>query len=92
MQFVKNEADLLANLFYKSGKKAGHPKSDDILIAGLAKENERLNLRPSTHKATYQALKRIRDRVRAETQVELFSLTYNLLRMNHTDHSNPLKR
>lgn len=91
IEFVKNEADLLANLFYKSGKKAGCPKADDMLVANIAKENERLNLRPNTHKATYQALKRIHDRVLRETQIELFSLTYNLIRMNHIDNTNPLK-
>lgn len=82
MQFEKNEADLLGSLFYKTGKKAGLPKSDEFVIAKIAKDNERLNLNPQTHKACYQALKRINDRVFTETHIELFQLKYRTVRFN----------
>lgn len=82
IDFKKNEAELLGLLFYKSGKKSGMPRSEEFLIAKIAKDNERLNLKPSTHKATYQAYKRIYDRIFIETRIEMLNLSYNTVSLN----------
>jgi hypothetical protein len=82
MQFEKNEADLLGGLFYRGGKKAGQPKMGELLLSKVAKENTRLNLKPSTQKAVYQAFKRIYDRVLSETCLEIYELNYTTLMFN----------
>lgn len=88
IKFEKNKADLMSKLFYDKGKKAGLPRADEIALSKIAKENERLNLKPNTNKAVYSALKRINDQVLDETRIELFILTINSIRFNEFANRN----
>jgi hypothetical protein len=88
MQFEKNEADLMGTLFFEKGKKAGQPKTSEIPLGKIAKDNEILNLNPKTKKAVYSALKRINDRVLEETRIELFRLSFNTIQFNEFANRN----
>lgn len=82
MDFKNNEAHLLGLLFYKSGKKISQPRSDEFSTAGIAKENKRLSLKPDTQKTTYQAYKRIHERIYKETRIEMLNLSYSAISLN----------
>lgn len=88
LKFEKNEADLMGLLFFASGKRKGLPKTTEISLAKIAKDNEILNLKPATQKAVYSAYKRINDRILDKTRIEFFGLSFNAVQFNEFANRN----
>lgn len=72
IKFDKNEAQLLGIMFIK---KSGKPKGKVFYCQEVADNFKRLNSGSATAKAVHQTIKRIDEKVKNLTHLEVFSIT-----------------